>query len=304
MNHRTSREIIVRFSSGLGNQLFQLACGLATASATGAPLRADTTWYTLVARMHRPVRRFRLPLFEVPTTEAFAGSRRLAVGFTAAVFDRWKRGRGLCEFLGQMRIEQEHRTMTEQKIAGRPGRTYLNGYWQTSHHFLAARDELLPMLQPKAPLSRGASLWLEKIRSKPTAFLHVRRGDYETLAGDEGLLPLSYYKRATEAVSSRSLQDLQWAVFAEDEAWAGSQLGFLRDCEIVKYDSPDRDVEDMHLMAQCNAGVIANSSYSWWAAAIGEKAGRPIAAPDRYWRSGGEDTAAWRLPSWLSVKAW
>lgn len=304
MNDRPLREIIVRFSSGLGNQLFQLACGLATASAASAPLRADTTWYSLVSRMHRPLRRFRLPLFEVQTTEAFVGSRRLAIGFAAAVFDRWKRGRGLCEFLGRMRIEQEHRTMIAQKIPFGTGRTYLNGYWQTADHYLAARHELLPMLHPKSPLSRGASLWLEKTRSRPTAFLHVRRGDYETLAGDEGLLPLSYYKRATEAVSAQSRQDLHWLVFAEDEAWAVSQLGFLRNCEIVRYDSPDRDVEDMQLMAQCDAGVIANSSYSWWGGAIGEKAGRTIAAPDRYWRSAREETAAWRLPSWLSVKAW
>jgi hypothetical protein len=298
-------QIVVRLSSGLGNQLFQLTCGMALAARFGAELAADTTWFDLVARFHKPVRRLRLDALHVLPVEAFAFPRRLAVGLAAAVFDRWGRGRRTLERLGGMTVIQELRTMAPSGFghSGSPRRLYLNGYWQTADHFLAVREKLTRAVASHAELSAPALAWKQRIARRPTGFLHIRRGDYAALVGDAGLLPPDYYHRAARALDA-SDRGWHWLVFAEDEEWARRNLGFLASWEIVSYDSPDRDIEDLRLMAACDAGIMANSSYSWWGAALGDRPGRPVIAPDRYWDRPQAETRHWVLPGWRTVPAW
>lgn len=260
----------------------------------------------MVARVHRPVRSFRLNKLGISLPEAFAFPRRTAIGLAAAVFDRWNRGRTFLELLGNMQIAQEARAMTAQSSlpAEINGRIYLNGYWQTAVHFLSVQESLLPLLLPRFSPSSAASAWMEKVRRRPAAFVHVRRGDYAWTAGEAGLLPTGYYQRAAKALRSELGSEPAWFVFAEDGNWARSNLDFLPEFQLVDYESPDRDIEDLQLMAACDAGIIANSSYSWWGAAMGDRPGRLIIAPDRYWNRKGADTTAWRLPVWQPVTAW
>ena len=305
MKTKTRREVVVRFTSGLGNQLFQLACGLHLAGKEAAQLVADTTWYDFVAQVHRPVRSFRLPELGVFLPQAFRGPRRWAVGLTTAIFDRWQLGRGLCEKIGSMHISQETAPMTSQMLSTDPNRsrTYLNGYWQTADHFLAVRDVLDGILDTRVPLSAGATEWTARIEQQKTAFIHIRRGDYQTLAGHNGILPLEYYKKAVRALRDRG-ESWHWLVFSEDKDWASRNLGFLDGWELVSYESRNRDIEDLLLMKRCSAGIIANSSFSWWGAALGDKPGRPIAAPGKYWRHSTSGSEDWRLPDWLPIPAW
>jgi hypothetical protein len=298
-----SGQIAVRLCSGLGNQLFQFACGLAQSRRWQVPLRFDTTWYTLIARIHTPVRHLRIRKMGLPVEEAFSGLRRWTVGVAAAAFDRIGHGRPLLEWTGQTAVIQETKVLQRQAWTDlAPAKhVYLNGYWQTADHFLAVRNEMQKMIRPTAPMSSGAQKWKSRIAAQQTGFIHVRRGDYASLVGDEGLLPLEYYK---EAVKKFASFDWHWLVFSEDEEWARYNMGFLASWELVTYDSESRDIEDLLLMASCEAGIIANSSYSWWGAALGDRPGRPVVAPDRYWNHGGSDVSDWILPGWRTVEAW
>lgn len=298
-----NHEVVVRFTSGLGNQLFQLACALSTAAASNARVTADTTWYSIVAPLHHPRRSFRLPMLSIFLPEAFKRLRRWNLGFMAAAFDRWGHGRRILELLGSMRVLQETTPMRVQTMRGPSPweRVYLNGYWQTADHFLAVREKLQRIIHPTASMSSGAQDWKSRIARRQTGFIHVRRGDYCSLVGEKGLLPLEYYKRAVENFEGSGWH---WLVFSEDEEWARHNIGFLPSWDLVAYQSENRDIEDLLLMASCSGGIIANSSYSWWGAALGERTDRPIIAPDRYWENAGSSAASWALPSWTQVQAW
>ena len=300
------RQVAVRVCSGLGNQLFQFACGLALAEKLGAELRLDTSWFSLVARMHRPVRRLRLRDLGLDAPEAFAPPRRLAVGLLVAVFDRWRRGRALLERVGGMKLIQETQIMRRRGWNDADGhdRLYLNGYWQTGDHFLQVRDELHRRLGfATRRASSGAAALLDAIRARPTAFVHVRRGDYTELMGECGLLSPGYYQRAAAALTGAA-GNLSWLVFAEDADWARTNLGFLGDWTLAAYESPDRDIEDLHLMSACRAGIVANSSYSWWGGALGDRPDRPVVAPATYWNRPETGLEEWALPGWQRIKGW
>lgn len=297
------RQITVRLCSGLGNQLFQFACGLAQSQRWKASLSFDTTWYTLVAQIHTPLRYLRLHQMGLPVKEAFKGWRRWVVGAAAAAFDRTGHGRSFLERTGKMAVIQETQPLRQQGWADQaPAKhSYLNGYWQTADHFLAVREELQMMIRPTAPILSAAKEWKSRVAERRTGFIHVRRGDYNSLVGEAGLLPLEYYKKAIQTFGS---SEWHWLVFSEDEDWARHNMVFIPSWEVVNYDSKNRDIEDLMIMKECAAGIIANSSYSWWAAALGERIDRPIIAPDRYWKNADSSLLSWALPSWTQVRAW
>jgi hypothetical protein len=300
-------EVVVRLTSGLGNQLFQLAQGMALAERMNARLRYDTTWFGLVAGLHPVKRELKLPELSVPLPEAFRGPMRLIIGLLAAYFDKMGRGKWPLSIAGKMQVIQENTLYPDFNndlgaIKGK--RIYLNGYWQTSTPFVLVCDKLLPMLRPKSPLSMGAEALIAKANTGVTGFIHVRRGDYLHFMGAKGTLPVSYYSRAFTKMQAAGKRVAQWMIFAEDTDWARDNLSFISDAEIVDYPSPNRDIEDLIIMKTCSAGIIANSSFSWWGAALGNHPDRPIIGPDRYWQGSQTSTSAWTLPLWLRVKAW
>ena len=300
-------ETVVRLSSGLGNQLFQLARGMALAEHANARLCYDTTWFGLVAGLHPVKRQIRLPELGVPLPEAFRGPRRLIIGLLAAFFDKTRRGKSLLSALGKMHVIQEstlHSGSNVDFATVNTGRIYLNGYWQTNGPFILVRNALLPMLRPKTLLSSGAKALIAKAESNDTGFIHVRRGDYIHFMGEKGVLPVCYYSRALAKVQEMGKKVARWMIFSEDTDWARANLGFVLDAEVIDYESSSRDIEDLMIMKTCCTGIIANSSYSWWGGALGDREDRPVIAPDRYWKHSNQSVTSWALPNWTQVQAW
>jgi len=305
--YKKDPEIIVRLNSGLGNQLFQLTQGMSLAERINARLSYDTTWFGMVSGFHPVKRQLRLPEFSVPLPESFKGLKRLAVGVLAAFFDKTSRGRSLLCSLGRAHVIQESGLdpkCNDDHKAINADRFYLNGYWQTNAPFIQVRDRLLPVLQPRNPLSSDARALIAKAEERNSGFIHVRRGDYIHFMGESGALPVGYYSRALAKMQDAGKQVAHWMIFSEDNDWAKANLSFVPNAEIVDYQSPNRDVEDLIIMKACSAGIIANSSYSWWGAALGDHQDRPVIAPDRYWKNANYDSSRWMLPSWYAVEAW
>jgi hypothetical protein len=122
--------------------------------------------------------------------------------------------------------------------------------------------------------------------------------------GEDGLLPASYYSRALLKMRDIGKEVGHWMIFAEDLDWARANLSFVPNSEIVHYRSASRDIEDLMIMKACSAGIVANSSYSWWGAALGDRPNQPVVAPDRYWNQPDSSLSDWLLPNWDQVQAW
>jgi hypothetical protein len=104
--------------------------------------------------------------------------------------------------------------------------------------------------------------------------LHVRRGDYVTSAGTaafHGVLDISYYQAALAQLQER-VQSLQVFVFSDDPLWcrqAFEPLGL--DLTFVDWNKGDESWQDLYLIGSCDHSVIANSSFSWWGAWLGDQ---------------------------------
>lgn len=106
----------------------------------------------------------------------------------------------------------------------------------------------------------------------------VRRGDYVNNPFYVDLMTTEYYERAMALFPNE-----KFIVISDDIEWCKQQKIF-KDCE---FSEGRTDVEDLNLMAGCKGHIIANSSYSWWAAWL---SGNRTIAPKAWHPDGVERT--------------
>ena len=114
-----------------------------------------------------------------------------------------------------------------------------------------------------------------------SAFLHVRRGDYltEKALKVHGKLELDYYKKA---ISLLGIQHFD--IFTNDSAWVESNFKGICEFNIISTNSNFLypDIEDLYLMSKYNTGIIANSTFSYWAAILGDHQNKRIIYPEKW----------------------
>ena len=76
-------------------------------------------------------------------------------------------------------------------------------------------------------------------------------------------------------------------VFSNDIEWCEKNLFSLVDfsgCDVdfVKGNSEGNAAEEMELMRSCKHGIIANSTFSWWAAYLMDNSNKKIIMPTQF----------------------
>jgi hypothetical protein len=139
---------------------------------------------------------------------------------------------------------------------------------------------------------------VEKFRSfidTPTTAVHVRRGDYQRFPDHFSLLSPEYYARALERFGGTQI-----LVFSDDPGWCKTNLTGLGSGVAMTVGTSD--IVDLALMTLCRHHVIANSSFSWWGAAL--SGGREVCYPSPWFGAAlDHDRAALFPPGWVPVPA-
>jgi hypothetical protein len=107
--------------------------------------------------------------------------------------------------------------------------------------------------------------------------IHVRRGDYAAVRPDGALMISAERLKAAMA----HFPGRRFSIFSNDVAWCEEHL--VGDAVTVM--TPGDPVRDMARLASCSDLIIANSSFSWWAAWLGRRPGKAILYP-RNWHNG------------------
>lgn len=119
--------------------------------------------------------------------------------------------------------------------------------------------------------------------------IHVRRGDYVGNGFYVDLMLTDYYQRAMA-----EFPDSQFLVFSDDVAWCKDQAIF-KDCE---FSEGKNEEQDLNYMASCSGHIIANSSFSWWAAYLSPYT-KKVIAPKAWYSDGVERTVC--PNSWMRL---
>ncbi len=261
----------------LGNNLFQYSLGRALSEKHGVPLVMDASWFNALGWSQVEC----LRLLPGPA----AGKARIVRRASPAARALLKvTDRHYWDFRGVPVLrEPEPDQSFDPRFLNAPADCMIFGYFQTPLYFAPQAATL------RAELSTGG-LGLEDdcaalaaaLREPGSVAVHVRRGDY-TGNPNLDLCGPDYYQRAMTRMSA-SITNARFFIFSDDPPWCARHLPH-RHATVVTSPAAASPLRDLHLMSLASHHIIANSSYSWWAAWLGEKTGQIVLLPDRWFAS-------------------
>ncbi len=181
---------------------------------------------------------------------------------------------------------------------------YWIGYWQSERYFSHVGAEIRRAFRFSNSLSEATAVYMEQIRKGSAVSVHFRRGDYVSnskTSAIHGVCDLGYYRRAVTYFLER-YTNLTFFVFSDDLNWVKANAGeiFGKRVVFVEGSHGRNSFRDMQLMSACDLHVIANSTFSWWAAWLAESSRKCVIAPRR-WFNEVEKSHDLIPASWISL---
>lgn len=287
--------VITKLLGGLGNQMFQYAAGRSLALANGCELKLDTSAFDRY-KIHSG---YGLETFSIVAGIATSGEVRNLAGSTRKIprLIRHKLGILRKSYFFEKNFDFDP-ALLECSLP-----VYIDGYWQSYKYFEGVADQIRSELKPRHSL-QGENLQLaQRIAEENSVSVHVRRGDYvsnKVASNVHGFVGLAYY----EAVLDRISQEVDFPhffVFSDDLKWVMEHLKFPGDVTFVSHNSGADAYEDMRLMSLCKHHVMANSTFSWWAAWLGWMPSKKVFYPGNWFRSKLHNVSSLNPPAWIRV---
>jgi hypothetical protein len=165
---------------------------------------------------------------------------------------------------------------------------YLVGYWQSEKYFTS--PEVIEHLQEtfsKRPqeIMHDSVSWttLQQIECCESVSIHVRRTDYLDAEHIKihNLCSETYYKNAISMVRQKH-PNAVFFIFTDDKEWCKEHFKGHNFINVELQEGEFTDVADMLLMSRCKHHIMANSSFSWWSAWIGDTPEKMVIAPAKW----------------------
>lgn len=246
------KKIVVRFKGGLGNQLFQYAVGFALSKKYCRPLFFDD-FSLVISHPNNTPRNFQL--------------EHLSINYPYInLFEKF-----LFLFLSIFFKNFLTNDLNIKNLSCNNNLIVLNGYFQDYSLFDQYRKEIISGLNFTSSNLAFKLLTNQISKNENPLALHIRRGDYvSNLSANifHGTLNLDYYYSAIKTLSKNEIIDNIY-IFSDDIEWVKNN--FQGDSRIVYVDDKFllTDIESLIAMSRCKSFIIANSSFSWWAAYLG-----------------------------------
>jgi hypothetical protein len=269
--------VVARIKGGLGNQLFCYAAARRLALANAAELVIDDVTGFVRDRLYR--RTYLLDGFKIPCRKATPAERLEPFERVRRALVKWvNRRRPFHErtYLEQEGLDFDLRLL-DYKVRSS---VYLDGLWQSEGYFKDVAPVIRKDLEIIPPHNEAVHGLAAQIRDVNAVAIHVRWFDPPGSGPSSYNLPATYYERAIAEIERRVDRPVYLLLSDHPEA-AMSLLGIPGNRLLVvgRLVSPGDPVTDLWLMAQCRHFIIANSTFSWWGAWLGEKSDSVVIAP-------------------------
>lgn len=139
----------------------------------------------------------------------------------------------------------------------------LHGYFQSEKYFKDFEAEIKRIFKIKNHADFRSDV----------ASIHVRRTDYLNFPNHHPCMTMQYYERAMELVGVN-----KFIVFSDDMAWCKQH--FLGNA--FEFSEGNDTITDLAIQMNCAHNIIANSTYSWWAAWLNPNQHKKVIAPEKW----------------------
>jgi hypothetical protein len=257
---------------GLGNQLFQWAAANYYAQTTKKVTILDLTYCSNRFEAHKS------SITDLEFDSAFTLPIEISNKPISAYGGEWlaSRSRYLTKARNLIQDRNVLRTTGFIEDLEDKNSKILRGYFQTYKYL-----ENLSKNPVQAALSLKNTNYSKKESSEVA--IHIRRGDYLALKQTFGILSNQYYLMAIDRLKE-IVTPSKIVIFSNDRQAAenlASEIGPL--ASVFRSNSDVSDAAILIELSGFNYIVTANSSYSWWAAALNNK--KTVVYPKPWFRS-------------------
>lgn len=181
--------------------------------------------------------------------------------------------------------------------------TTLVGYWQSEKYFKPFAGIIRNDLTFNKAISLKYKDLAANLQKKNSVSIHIRRGDYVNNPETRrmhGTCSITYYRNAVEEIRSR-IGDPELFIFSDDINWVKNNFNLPYKMTVMEQPPDAIPAEDMYLMSLCSHNIIANSSFSWWAAWLNGNENKIVVAPTRWFDEFKADTKDIYPEGWIKI---
>lgn len=170
------------------------------------------------------------------------------------------------------------------------GGVRINGYFQSSKYFYYSKSLIrILMSAPESVQTAVRSKWAHLFDGREVVVVHARRTDYcrdAHMVSFHGPLSIRYYQNAVAEICKK-VKSPHFLLVSDDNSFWSAVLSMCPAISEAGYTilESDSDVETLALLQQFRHFIIANSTYSWWAAWLSES--KNVCAPEKWFGPAG-----------------
>lgn len=268
---------IVKLWGGLGNQLFQYAFGEYLSKLTGEQV-LYVNKYGINDFCYSLISKFNCNLIQHNTSKIFP--------FYFNFFYRLSRKLLLIfPFLSKsILVENINNHFTQDQISY----TLFDGYWQDLKFVFLNKEKIKSAFKLQHYNFLNESEFYSVIMNcESSVAIHIRRTDFLTSKHHE-IVPIDYYTKAIQAIRLKIINPI-FFIFSDDITWVKNNLFIDGKVNFVTNTNlKNSDLIDFCLMSICANQIIANSTFSWWAAWLNNNPNKIVFAPKIWYSSNNE----------------
>lgn len=295
--------IIVRTSGGLGNQMFQYALGRCLSIKNNTEIKIDNsmqmyTYNNKSSILNIVFRKYELNYFNIQAQIA----NQSEIPFYLRTFKLGK----IAIFIDAIRRRtlfhkgREKDFSFDRKILDLKSDVYLDGDWQSYKYFEDIREVIRKDFKFNNQFNESILTLEKEIEQRQSVCVHVRRGDYVGNTFHD-VVTKEYYTKGLDIINKKMHIDRVY-VFSDDIQWCEKNLMFNFSTTFVsnKY-AGESNTGHFELMKSCKHFVIANSSFSWWAAWLSNDINKIVIAPKKWFADESIDTKDLIPEQWTQI---
>ncbi|KAH0791233.1 alpha-1,2-fucosyltransferase [Histomonas meleagridis] len=162
-----------------------------------------------------------------------------------------------------------------------PVNQYFSGYFEDLryYNFSKYKKDLMKEFTLKVELPSLHKKYLKMIKSTNSVSVHIRRTDHGSL----GFVPLQYYIDSINYMKQH-VENPHFFIFSDDLDFFRKNIKIEGNYTLIEGTNTSNPIFDFELMRNCKHNIIANSTFSWWAALLNAFKKKIVTAP-KLWRS-------------------
>lgn len=278
---------VVRVSDGLGNQMFQYAFARKLQILSKKKVYLDTRFinhedismYAKINSFYKKCdyRKYGLNHFKIILPEA-----------NENIVKRWKfiekhseKDKLLCK-LAQTHVwfswyNEESMKEGMFNLSDCICPTYFQGYFFDIRYFYDIRNLLCKEFCVKKSINLIPEL-CTILNTENTVGVHIRKGDFSKLSRD--ISQTEYYPKAMKRIKEEITNPF-YLVFSDDVEWVKNNIE-IKEKKIYVSEIGYSDFEELTIMKYCKHNIIANSTFSYWAAYLNNNPKKIVICPKRW----------------------